>query len=51
MIKIVFILYLGDLYLMMNNKNKAIEMLKALESLTGTSSEEYLDLKKAIDQF
>ena len=43
--------YLGELYLMMNNKNKAIEMLKALESLTGTSSEEYLDLKKAIDQF
>ena len=43
--------YLGELYLMMDNKNKALEMLVKLESLVGTSSEEYLDLKKAINQY
>ena len=40
--------YLGELYLMMNNKDKALEMLVKLETLAGTSSKEYLDLKKAI---
>tara|TARA_Y100000746_G_C15226267_1_gene335492 strand:- start:146 stop:613 length:468 start_codon:yes stop_codon:yes gene_type:complete len=43
--------YLGELYLMMNNKNKAIEMLVKLESLTSSSSNEYLDLKEAIDKY
>lgn len=43
--------YLGELYLMMNKENKANEMLIKLESLAGASSEEYKDLKKAIDLY
>ena len=35
--------YLGELYLMMNNKDKAFEMLVKLETIAGTSSKEYLD--------
>ena len=42
--------YLGELYLMMNNKDKAFEMLVKLETIAGTSSKEYLDLKKAIEK-
>ena len=37
--------YLGELYLMMNNKDKAFEMLVKLETIAGSSSKEYLDLK------
>lgn len=43
--------YLGELYLMMNNKDKAFEMLVKLETIAGTSSKEYLDLKKAIEEY
>jgi len=43
--------YLGELYLMMNNKEKALEMLVKLESLSGISSEEYLDLQKVINNY
>tara|TARA_B110000438_G_scaffold268385_1_gene283930 strand:+ start:917 stop:1396 length:480 start_codon:yes stop_codon:yes gene_type:complete len=43
--------YLGELYLMMGKKNKALEMLIALELLAGNSSEEYSDLKKAIAKY
>jgi tetratricopeptide (TPR) repeat protein len=43
--------YLGELYLMLDNKNKATEMLVKLESLTDKSSKEYIDLKKAIDLY
>ena len=40
--------YLGELYLMRNQKDKAISILDKLEKLTGKNSEEYKDLKKAI---
>ena len=43
--------YLGELYLMMNNKDKAFEMLVKLETIAGSSSKEYLDLKKAIEEY
>ena len=43
--------YLGELYLMLDKKNKAIEILTKLESLAGISSEAYLDLNKAINQY
>ena len=43
--------YLGELYLMLEKKDKALEMLVKLESIAGISSEEYLDLKNAIDQY
>ena len=43
--------YLGELYLILGNKNKALEMLAQLKSLAGTSSKAYLDLNKAINQY
>ena len=43
--------YLGELYLMINNKNKAIEMLTKLETLVGKKSQEYMQLKKAINEY
>ena len=43
--------YLGELYLMKGNKNKSLEILAKLELMVGTSSQEYLDLKKAIDLY
>ena len=43
--------YLGELYLMLENKSKALEMLTKLEVLTGKSSKKYLDLEKAINQY
>ena len=43
--------YLGELYLKLDNKSKALEMLTRLDSLSGNLSEEYLDLKKAIDSY
>ena len=41
--------YLGELYLMMGNKPKAIEILQKLKKLAGSSSEEYLLLQDAIN--
>ena len=43
--------YLGELYLMMNDKGKALEMLNKLESIAGVSSDEYKDLLKAINSY
>ena len=43
--------YLGELYLMRNQKDKAISMLDQLEKLAGKNTEEYKDLKKAIDDY
>ena len=43
--------YLGELYLMMENQSKALEMLAKLEVLAGKLSKEYLDLEKAIKQY
>ncbi len=42
--------YLGELYLMHDEKDKALEVLMKLEILVGTSGEEYQELKKAISQ-
>ena len=42
--------YLGELYLMHGEKDKALEVLMKLEILVGTSGEEYQELKKAISQ-
>ena len=43
--------YLGELYLILENKNKALEIFVQLESLAGTSSKAYLDLNNAINQY
>ena len=43
--------YLGELYLMLEDKSKALEMLAKLEVMVGKSSKEYLDLEKAINQY
>ena len=43
--------YLGELYLMLGNQSKALEILSKLEVLAGKSSKEYLDLEKAIKQY
>ena len=43
--------YLGELYLMKGQKDKAITMLEKLEILTGRNSEEFKVLKKAIESF
>ncbi len=40
--------YLGELYLKMGEKSMAEEMLAKLETIAGTSSDEYKKLKKAI---
>ena len=42
--------YLGELYLMRGEKDKALEILMKLEVLVGTLGEEYQELKKAISQ-
>ena len=43
--------YLGELYLMLGNQSKALEILAKLEVLAGKSSKEYLDLEKVIKQY
>ena len=43
--------YLGELYLMLGKKNKAIEMLNRLEKLVDINSDEYIDLKNDINNF
>ena len=42
--------YLGELYIMMGNINKAKEMLFKIETLAGIGSKEYLDLNEIISQ-
>ena len=43
--------YLGELYLMKGQKDKALSMLNELESLVGKNSKEYKDLLKAIKAY
>ena len=43
--------YLGELYLMQDQKDEALKMLSKLESLVGKNAEEYKDLLKAIENY
>ena len=43
--------YLGELYLMRDQKNQAMKMLSKLESLVGKNAEEYKDLLEAIENY
>lgn len=43
--------YLGELYLMRGEKNKAQEMLNKLKLLAGIDSIEYIELEKEINNF
>jgi len=43
--------YLGELYLMLQDKSKALEMLVRLGDIAGKSTKEYLDLEEAINNF
>ena len=43
--------YLGELYLMRDQKDEALKMLSKLESLVGKNAEEYKDLLKAIENY
>ena len=43
--------YLGELYLMRDQKDKALIILEKLDQLSGNSIEEYRELKIAIDKY
>jgi tetratricopeptide (TPR) repeat protein len=43
--------YLGELYLMRDQKDKALFILEKIEQLAGSNTEEYKDLKNAIDEY
>ena len=43
--------YLGELYLMRNQKDKALIILEKLDQLAGSNTEEYKELKIAIDEY
>ena len=43
--------YLGEVYLMKNQKDKAISILSDLEKLVGKDAKEYIDLLSAIEKF
>ena len=43
--------YLGELYLMRDQKNQALRMLSKLENLVGKNAEEYKDLLQAIENY
>ena len=43
--------YLGELYLMRDQKNKALIILEKLDQLAGSNTEEYRELKIAIDEY
>ncbi len=43
--------YLGELYLMRDQKDKALGMLEKLEKLAGKNAAEYKDLQKAIQDY
>ena len=43
--------YLGELYLMRGQKDKALIILEKLDQLAGSNSEEYNELKIAIDEY
>ena len=43
--------YLGELYLMRDQKDKALIILKKLDQLAGSNTEEYRELQIAIDEY
>ena len=43
--------YLGELYLMRDQKNQAMRMLSELENLVGKNADEYKDLLQAIENY
>ena len=43
--------YLGELYLMRDQKDKALIILEKLDQLAGSNTEEYRELKTAIDEY
>ena len=43
--------YLGELYLMRDQKDKALIILEKLDQLAGSNSKEYKELKIAIDEY
>lgn len=43
--------YLGELYLMRDQKDKALIILEKLDQLAGSNTEEYNELKIAIDEY
>lgn len=43
--------YLGELYLMRGQKDKALIILEKLDQLAGSNTEEYRELKIAIDEY
>ena len=43
--------YLGELYLMRDQKNQALKMLNRLENLVGKNAKEYKDLLQAIENY
>ena len=43
--------YLGELYLMRDQRDKALIILEKLDQLAGSNSEEYKELKIAIDEY
>ena len=43
--------YLGELYLMLDQKDKAIDMLNKLEKLVTSSGEEFIELQNEINNF
>ena len=43
--------YLGELYLMRDQKNQAMRMLSKLENLVGKNAQEYKDLLQAIENY
>ena len=43
--------YLGELYLMRDQKDEALKMLSKLESLVGKNAKEYKDLLNAIENY
>jgi len=43
--------YLGELYLMRDQKDKAVIILNKLDQLAGSNTEEYKELKIAIDEY
>ena len=43
--------YLGELYLMRDQKNQALKMLSKLENLVGKNADEYKDLLQAIENY
>ena len=43
--------YLGELYLMRDQKNQAMRMLSKLENLVGKNADEYKDLLQAIENY